>query len=197
MNLQSKYVDIVNQIPVDQTARATPIIKNFLLKQVNRIIERKKVLESSARDKRKKEVLEAYKKSVGFDKKAKRLIKLEEEVDQIRKDLISLGLTSDGTLMEIRDMNPYGISSEKGMWVYSSQSGGWQEITGEQRDQIEKVRDLIKAVEGEVEPFDTYEMLTSRMMMASTVGEAMAIVNALVGEEVFNVKPSVLQLENV
>lgn len=195
MNIKNKYVEVVNQIPVDQTARATPIIKNFLLKKVNEIIERKQFLEKTAISKRKEEVLDAYKKSIGADKKIIRLEKLEEEKEKIKDDLNNMGITTDGFLMELYD-KPYGKQSKDGTYVYNHKTMTYSKLTDDQAEKVKKVRELIKAVEGEMEPFDTYEQLTARMMMASTVGETMAIVNALVGEDVFKIDKAVLELTN-
>lgn len=182
----NKYVDIVNQIPVNQAAGATDRIKRYLLEVTAKIIERKKVIDQASRDKQKADVLEAYRKSVGFDKKQKSVEDLKAKLVKARKELIDVGLTEEGNLVHPVER---GASSGKSKWQVSDpdHSYSYLDIDDSTYEKIAKVEKLIKAVEGEVQPFDVYEQLRARMMLASTVGETMAIVNALLGESIFNV----------
>lgn len=193
MQLKSKYIDIVNNIPVDQEAKATPLIKKFLLGKVQEIIGRKQTIENAAKQKRKDEVLDAYKKSVGYDIKAKRLKKLEDEMKELEEQITDLGLAKDGGLIQFQE---YKRTSQLTEWGFYDTKGHWVVWSADKMKKILEVQELLKAVEGEVDAFSIYDQLESRMILASTVGEAMAIVNALLGEDVFKIDPGVLQLEN-
>jgi hypothetical protein len=190
----NKYVDIVNRIPVDQTAAATDRIKRYLLEVTGRIIERKKVIEQATRDKKRNDVLEAYKKSVGFEKKQKLVEELKYKLAKSRKELIDVGLTEEGQLIHpTQRSRGYGETT----WQVRDPSDSYSyiDIDDATADRIWKVDELLQAVEGEVQPFDIYEQMRARMMLASTVGETMAIVNALLGEEVFMVNLPAIGLQ--
>lgn len=192
----NKYVNIVNRIPVDQKASATDRIKRYLLEVTGKIIDRKKVIDRAAMEKQREDVIEAYRKSVGFEKKQKAIEELKSKLAKARKELINLGLTDNGHLVDPSERSDgYGKKS----WQVRDPDNTytWLDIDDETAEKVFKVQKLIKAVEGEVQPFDIYEQMRARMMMASTVGETMAIVNALLGEEVFNVDLPAIGLNNV
>jgi uncharacterized glyoxalase superfamily protein PhnB len=180
--INNKFVAIVDQIPLDQTARATTETRRFLLKKAKLIQERRSTIEEAAKRQRRKKILDDYKKAIGFQKMKKTLDDLEEKEKKAKQSIIASGLTVNGELIDLRDKQP-DVSGGIMIWM----EGGYVTIDKETADKIQQVLDLIKAVEGEIEPFDLVDQLETRMMMSSTVGEAMAIVNALVGVEVFKI----------
>jgi len=180
--INNKFVAIVDQIPLDQTARATTETRRFLLKKAKLIQERRSTIEEAAKRQRRQKILDDYKKAIGFPKMKKTLDDLVEKEKKAKQNIISSGLTVTGELIDLRDKEP-DISGGILIWM----EGGYVTIDKETADKIKQVNALIKAVEGELEPFDLVDQLETRMMMSSTVGEAMAIVNALVGVEVFRI----------
>jgi uncharacterized glyoxalase superfamily protein PhnB len=178
----NKFVAIVDQIPVDQTARATRETLRFLLKKAKLIQERRNTIEEAAKRQQRKKILDEYKKAIGFSKMKKTMDDLEERLKKAKENIIAAGLTVDGELIDLKDKQPT-VDGDIMIWL----QGGYVTITKEIADKIQQVVDLIKAVEGEIEPFALVDQLETRMMMSSTVGEAMAVVNALVGVEVFRI----------
>jgi hypothetical protein len=185
------YIALVNQIPVDQKAAAKYPIKKFLLEKIRMIFQNKSVIEKAKIQKRREEILEAYKKSVGFEKKLKTLKTVRSQLEKAEKDLMEIGLNERGGLLSFsEDRTVYGTTKTTVQW-----SGSWIEVGKETGEKIQKVQELLKAVEGEMIPYTLFDQLETRMMMASTVGECMAIINAIAGEQVFKVKTELLALE--
>jgi hypothetical protein len=187
----NNYIALVNQIPVDQKAPANYPIKKFLLEKIRLIFQNKSVIERARVQKQRDEILEAYKKNVGFDKKLKALRTVRSQLEKAEKDLMEMGLDERGGLLTFsEDRSVYGTSKTTVLW-----GGSWIEVGKETGEKIQKVLELLKAVEGEMIPYTLFDQLETRMMMASTVGECMAIINAIAGEQVFKVKTNLLALE--
>jgi hypothetical protein len=187
----NNYIALVNQIPVDQKAPAKYPIKKFLLEKIRLIFQNKSVIERARVQKQRDEILEAYKKNVGFDKKLKALKTVRSQLEKAEKDLMEIGLSEAGALLSFsEDRTVYGGSKTTVFWENS-----WTEVSKETGAKIKKVQELLKAVEGEMIPYTLFDQLETRMMMASTVGECMAIINAIAGEQVFKVKTNLLALE--
>jgi hypothetical protein len=187
----NNYIALVNQIPVDQKAPANYPIKKFLLEKIRMIFQNKSVIEKARIQKQREEILEAYKKNVGFDKKLKTLKAVRSQLEKAEKDLMEIGLSERGNLLSFsEDRNVYGGSKTTVLWDNS-----WTEVSKETGEKIKKVQELLQAVEGEMIPYTLFDQLETRMMMASTVGECMAIINAIAGEQVFKVKTNLLALE--
>lgn len=187
---QSTLLAIVDQIPVDQKARATSDIKRFLLKKVKSIRERRDTIEQAAIQRRREQILDDYKKAIGFDKMKKSMDDLEEKLKKQKERIMQAGLRVNGTLVDISDRQD---DSNEGSRVWYE--GAYVSISPEVVKKIKGVLKLLKAVEGEMDTFDLFDQLETRMVMASTVGEVMAIFNAAVGVEVFRVNKGALQLE--
>lgn len=187
----NNFIALVNQIPVDQTAPAKYPMKKFLLEKMRLIFANKNVIEAAKLAKKREEILEAYKKNVGYEKKLKTLKNVRSQLEKAEKELMEIGMSERGTLLAVsEDRTVYGGSKTTVLWENS-----WTEVSKETGEKIKKVQELIKAVEGEMQPYTLFDQLETRMMMASTVGEAMAIINAIAGEEVFKVKANLLALE--
>jgi hypothetical protein len=187
--MKNDLMTIVNNIPVDQKAPANSLIKKYLLEEIRQIIKNKKTIEQATIDRKKEEILDAYKKGVGFDKKVKALKDAKDAVEKAEEQLVQAGLTESGYLITFQEDRRYG-QTETTVYV----DGQCKPLKTELVKKIKKVQELLKAVEGEMEPFSPYARLEARMMMASTVGEAMAIINAVAGEEVFKVNTNLLGL---
>jgi hypothetical protein len=189
--MSQNYITLVNQIPVDQKAPAKYPMKKFLLEKIRQIFQNKRVIEKAKIEKKREEILEAYKKNVGFDKKVKTLNAIRVQLEKAEKDLMEIGLSEKGFLLGVsQEKTIYGGDKTTVLW-----DGSWKEVSKETGTRINKVGELLRAVEGEMEPYTMFDQLETRMMMASTVGECMAIINAIAGEEVFKVKMEFLALE--
>jgi|SRR6185436_10758311 len=179
-------MQLVEKIPIDQTARATPQVKKYLLDRVREIRNNRNTIEQEARRQKKDEILDAYKKSVGYDKIESRLKKIRAEEEELKIKSLELGMNpSTGCLLDIYESNDR---------VYVD--GKWIKVTTEMREKITRVVELLKAVEKSVGTFSPMDILETRMMLASTVGEAMAIVNAVADKDVFKIDLGQLQLED-
>jgi len=179
-------MQLVEKIPIDQAARATPQIKKYLLDVVREIRNNRNTIEQEARRQKKDEILDAYKKSVGYDKIESRLKKLRAEEEELKIKSLELGMNpTNGCLLDIDD-------SRDRIYV----DGKWITVTMDMREKIKRVVELLKAVEKSVGTFSPMNILETRMMLASTVGEAMAIVNAVADKDVFKIDLGQLQLEN-
>lgn len=188
--MSQDYIALVNQIPVDQTAPANYPIKKFLLEKIQLIFRNKNIIEKAKIEQKKKEILDAYKKNVGFEKKLKTLLDAKAKLEAAEKDLMEAGLSPLGKLLSVSDdKTVYGQKRPTLLW-----ENAWIEASAETVEKVKKVQELIKAVEGEMQPYTMFDQLETRMMLASSVGEAMAIINAIAGEEVFKVKTDLLQL---
>ncbi len=185
--------EIVGNIPLDQNAKATIDIKRFLLSKLTVIKENRQVIESNIIRQKQEEVLDAYKKAVKWSDVVKRIVNAEEEAEKARAALLKLGLTKDGTLLEINDDHhgKHGV----GYTIRDYRSHDTQEITRSEALKIQEVHDLLKAVRAEMSVFSTYDQLETRMMLCQTVGECMAVINAVADRDVFELKPGTLAIE--
>jgi len=191
MNDENQHLALVNRIPVNQEAPAHYPVKKFLLEKMRVIFQNRQTIRSAAIQQQRKKILEAYKKNVGFVSKHKALQKAKTKLDEAEKELIQVGLDEGGHLLDV-SQQWNGVKNEDTIrW-----GGNWIPIPESVAKDIGRVRELMKAVEGEVQPFDTFSQLETRMMMSSKVGELMAIINAVAEEGVFKVNPELLQLRN-
>lgn len=183
--MNQQLMQIVDRIPVNQKAPATYPMKRFLLQKMTNIFNNRAIIERAARDKRKQEILDAYKKSVGFDKKLKAVKEAKAKLEKAEKDLMEIGLNEDGYLLEVSE-NP--VAYDGGMEETVRWNNYWVRVAKGTMAKVKQVKELLKAVEGAVDVYTQFDRLETRMVMASTVGEVMALINAAVGEEVFRVE---------
>lgn len=175
---------LVNRIPVDQSQPAGATVKRYLLKKIQEIRRARETIEAETVRNQKDKILEAYKKSVGFAAIKKRLEKAEREEDEARSDMMAVGLNEHGNLISIGQNGAY-TDPKTYRTSYLSQ---------DQIKKIQQVQDLMEAVRRQVEVFTPMDQLETRMMLAANVGEAMAIVNAVAGKDVFKIDVGQLKL---
>ncbi len=182
--------DIVGNIPIDQNAKATIDIKRFLLSKLVVIKENRQIIEASSIRNKKEEVLDAYKKAVKWQDALKRIKDAEKELEEAKSSLLRLGLTRDGSLLEVSD------KQRDGYYIRDNyRTGDSLAITRSEAMKIQDTHDLLKAVQAEMSVFSTYDQLETRMMLCQTVGECMAVINAVADRDVFELKPGTLALE--
>jgi hypothetical protein len=149
------------------------------------IFNNRAIIERAAQDRKKKDILDAYKKNVGFDKKLKAVQEAKRKLEKAEKDMMEIGLSEDGYLLQVSEQTvPY----DGGVQVTVRWDNQWVQVAKETFEKVKKVNELLKAVEGAVNVYTEFDRLETRMVMASTVGEVMALINAAVGEEVFRVQ---------
>lgn len=180
-----KRLEIVEGIPVDQNAKATIDIKRFLLTKLAVIKQNREIIDASSIRKKQENVLDAYKKAVKFDAAVRRIDNAEKELEEAQQAILKLGLSKDGYLLEVHHGDRHGntgdfIQDPKSSYTYIR-------ISKSDADKIKETRNLIKAVQAEMSVFSSFDQLETRMMLASTVGECMAIVNAVADRDVFKV----------
>lgn len=185
--MSKDLMSVVKDIPVDQKAVATHSMKMFLLGKLQAIRANRKTIAGAALQEKRDKTLESYKKSIGFDDKLRRIRELREDLAGAERVLYLTGINENGAIMMVQD------GANQATQVHTGSK--WVQIDKRAAQKIRKLHELVYAVEKEIEPFDVYDQLEARMMMASTVGECMAIVNAVAGSEVFSVSKEVLQLE--
>lgn len=182
---------LVDRIPVNQKAPATMTMKRFLLIKMQNIFNNRFIIERAARDKRKKDILDAYKKNVGFDKKLKAVVEAKSKLQKTEKELMEIGLSEGGYLLKVEEQT---VDYDGGVQAMVRWNNQWVQVTKDTLEKVKKVNELLKAVEQAVDVYTEFDRLETRMVMASTVGEVMALINAAVGESIFNVKPETLEL---
>jgi len=114
--------------------------------------------------------------------------KLEDAVKDAKGELLKMGLSPNGCLLEpvfVEDnkrghYDPLPIGRSGGHWEVNG-----SKVTQTQVDRINQIKEVIKAVGASAQTLTSTEALTMRLMMSSTVGELIAIVNAVAGEDVF------------
>jgi len=180
----NQLMQIVDRIPVNQKSPATYPMKRFLLEKMRAIFNNRSVIQKAAEQKRKQNILDAYKKNVGFDKRVKSLREAKAKLEKAEKELMEIGLSEEGALLSISENTRYGGTTEVTVLWESS----WVRVSKETLEKVKKVQELLKAVEQTVETYTQIDRLETRMMLASTVGEVMALLNAAVGEPVFKVE---------
>lgn len=190
MVVQNELMQIVDRIPVNQNAPATYPMKRFLLEKMKIIFNNRSTIIRAAESKRKQNVLDAYKKSVGFEKKAKAVMEARQKLKKVEKELMEVGLSIEGNLLSMSDSEDRysGVLKVQVNW-----DGSWVDVGKETLEKVKKVKELLNAVEKSVETYTEFDRLETRMVMASTVGEVMALLNAAVGEPVFKVKTLALE----
>jgi hypothetical protein len=100
--------------------------------------------------------------------------------------MTAVGLTSGGNLMSPSPDGSY----------YDPKTYKTSYFSPDQMKKIRQVQELMQAVRKQTEVFTPMDQLETRMMLAANVGEAMAIVNAVAGKDVFKVNVEQLRLEN-
>ena len=117
--------------------------------------------------------------------------KLDDAINGTKGELLRLGLSPNGCLMEpvFVENNRRGQSGYCDPLLIGRSSGHWEvngsKVTQAQVDRINQIKEVITAVGASAQTVTSTEALTMRLMMATTVGELIAIVNAVAGEDVF------------
>jgi hypothetical protein len=99
-----------------------------------------------------------------------------------------VGLSEEGNLMSVAQKDRY---HNEGYFVISG--GNYREVSKAIHERVSKAIALVAAVEGESDIFNEFDQLETRMMMASTVGECMVIINAIADRDVFDVSLPMLE----
>lgn len=177
---------IIKDIPVNQSAKATERMKNYWILKLTQIHERRNRIDQGKRQQEHKAIIDAYKHSVGFDKATDELFNLRRHVKAAEDALVKLGLTEDGSLLDVATKDRY---NNPGYFIVAHRSSGekFVPITKKEYDGILDVQKRIHAVHAEMEILTDFELLESRLIMAQTIGEIELIVNALVDQDVFDV----------
>lgn len=187
MSNQNQHLAIVNRIPVDQEAPAHYPVKKFLLEKMRIIFQNKQIIRQASLAQKRRQILEAYRRSVGFNAKLKALRNAQEKLKKAEEVLMDVGLGAEGQLLGINERHVANGIQYQIYW-----NNAWLPASEHTVKQIKKVEELIKAVEGESDPFTIFDQLETRMMMASKVGELMAVINAVAEEPIFNIKSDLL-----
>lgn len=175
----------IDNIPVNQTANATTTIKNFLLEKFRKISENRRVLDQMKIQQQQRHILESYRKSVGFDKKLTAMKKAQDQFEKAHKVLMELGLNPAGDLLQTDTRKVINEDGHPGLQHRYYDGDTWNVLPTETIERIDEVRKLIQAVSTEMEVFSRNDQLETRMMLATTVGECMAIINEIAGRDVF------------
>ena len=107
---------------------------------------------------------------------------------------MEIGLSEQGNLLAVsEEKKPYG--TDGGIQATVLWENNWVPVSKETFEKVKKVNALLSAVEGVTETYTEFDRLETKLMMASTVGEIMIILNAAIGTQVFTVKKGTLDLE--
>lgn len=209
--MSNQLATIAQTIPLNPKAKATPACRTYIQGVLQNIEKRRNTIQAEANRQKQEALLDSYRKSVGFaelNKKCEKALehqsaenlrseKIREEAGskafaiedaaqrktkEVRDEISKLGLTFSGTLMSPRKQLVYSVMGEQTGEAWYADG---QLITTKQADRLKEIADLIAAVGASRQTVTENETLNMRLMMATTVGELIAIVNAVAGEDVF------------
>ena len=164
----------IEDLPVNPEQKTSPMIIKNLVDVVNQEFDRRQTLYDTESEMKKEEILNQYKKAVGFEgmkkehDKAKGIVEqAQKQVKEVEKKLNLKGLDADGTRHNV------------GSYHYNDQ--GYDNYEQRQLKLAEsKIDKLLKTVESNG-PENIRNKIVSRLWMSSTIGEAMVILNTVLG----------------
>ena len=170
----------IEDLAIDKTLVLSPMVKQNLVKVIEQEFNSQTTIYNAEAEVKKEEILEQYKKGVGFELMKKAYDKAEAEketackrVKEAEDKLHNKGLTPDGSRHQ-----PYhcGILSTK---------------EREAKKSMEKLDRLLKTV-NDSGPNAVRNKIISRLWLANTAGEAMVILRQVLGNGII---PSISKSE--
>jgi len=158
----------IERLRVDRSKPLTSADKNQLLKILDKAVSVQSGLVRAVKEQIKREVLSVYKKESGFNKLKKELAELEAKVEAKKKEIALTGFSEWGEL-GVGRVSSYGFSEV------------------ERKELFKKVKEMEKAVESATESIESYETnidkLRARLILSSTYGDALVIMNLVFGNK--------------
>jgi len=168
----------IKDLPVNPEQKATPMVIKNLVEVVNKEFDRQKTLYDANACEKREQILDEYRKAVGFEKlKAKHDKALgeravaEKNINEAEKVLQAKGLTINGDEYTYYAANTYGYQGQKTADDRATEKA------------CAKVKNLLEVVET-AGPDNVRNKIVSRLWMSTTVGECMVILNQVLGNGV-------------
>jgi len=162
----------IADLEVDVNKPITPMIIKNLVDVVNKEFDRQKTLYDAGAVEKREQILDEYKKAVGFDKLKAKYDKAlgeravaDKNLKEAEESLNCKGLTVDGNEYTYHSFNPYGNRKAHEIAIEKS---------------CKKVQALLKVVETQG-PDAVRNKIVCRLWTSSTVGEAMVILREVLG----------------
>jgi len=163
----------IQDLAVDPNIKLTPMVIKNLVDVVNQEFNRRQTLYDTESDMKVEEILNQYKKAVGFEAmkkewdKAKAIVeKAEKQVKEVEKKLAFRGLDADGTRHSVNSYHCHGQYDN-----YEQRQLKLAEC---------KIDKLLKTVETSG-PENVRNKIVSRLWLSGTTGEAMVILREVLG----------------
>ena len=151
----------IADLKVDTTKPLDSATKKIIQQQIEQEFSRQTTLFDSKIHEEKRKILEHYKKQVGFDKLLGNFAKKEQELKLAHRAIEETGLDSNGHV---------------GTYYDSDKSQ-------RRKDSIDRLNDLIQNISDQKQENVKSKIIT-RLWLASTLGEAVVIVNEVMGNNI-------------
>lgn len=162
--MQAKVVSQIVEIedlPVNAHAKLTGDQRNPFVKMIRSQFDAKRSLYHANSQLREREILEAYRRKVGFTRLQSELDKAKARVSQLTDQIQDLGLKEDGDRLE-------SYHADKNVRRLRA---------------VHKLDALLQAIEDNAPDVQLEDKLVSRMLLATTHGEAVVILRSILGNE--------------
>lgn len=159
----SNEVVTIEELPINPQAKLTSDIKSSLIKIIENEFNNQATVFDSKANKEREKIIDEHKKKVGFQKLCDQIKRAEHELQLAKDRLSATGLNEDG-----------GISGY-----------GYGKRCEEGAKQGQQLLDKIEKIVSAIRPATNYKnKVITRMLTASNYGEAMVIMQSVLGNGV-------------